>query len=102
MGVVEDGSGNVWVALNNGGLWRYSGGEWSKTQTDSLNAISLAPDGSLWLGTYYNGALRFDGEDFTRYDVGDGLVHANVNHVYVDASGVVWFATSGGVSRYVP
>jgi ligand-binding sensor domain-containing protein len=32
----------------------------------------------------------------------DGLIHPNVNRAYVDASGAVWFATSGGVSRYVP
>jgi ligand-binding sensor domain-containing protein len=32
----------------------------------------------------------------------DGLVNAEVNDIYFDETGAVWFATSGGVMRYGP
>jgi ligand-binding sensor domain-containing protein len=34
--------------------------------------------------------------------VGDGLIHLQVNDIYFDAAGAIWFATSGGVTRYTP
>jgi ligand-binding sensor domain-containing protein len=56
----------------------------------------------VWFGTVYANALRFDGENWQSVSVGEGLIHSNVNDVYVDEDGVVWFATSGGVTRYEP
>jgi ligand-binding sensor domain-containing protein/tRNA A-37 threonylcarbamoyl transferase component Bud32 len=99
---LADAQGVLWVATANAGLYRYADGAWQGWPADSLFSIAAAPDGTVWLGTYYSGAAHFDGDDWDDYDVEDGLAHLNVTDVYVDANGVVWFATSGGVSRFEP
>jgi streptogramin lyase len=64
--------------------------------------VIAAPDGSVWFGIYYSGTLRFKDGAWESFTVEDGLISPNVTNVYVDSSGAVWFATSGGVTRYGP
>ena len=97
-----DVQGVLWVATLNDGFYRYANGEWARWDSHSLNAVAAAPDGTLWFGTYNNGAGRFDGNKWEGISEADGLPNYNVTDVYVDPSGVVWFATSNGVARYVP
>lgn len=65
-------------------------------------AIDICCDGgNVWLAT--NGGVvkrnRLDGS-YIRYTVADGLVHDFVQDVFVCRSGVAWFATDGGLSRF--
>jgi ligand-binding sensor domain-containing protein len=100
---MADAQGVLWVATANAGFYRYADGEWQGWPPPaSLFAVAAAPDGTVWFGTYYHGAGHFDGEDSDDYDIEDGLAHLNVTDIYVDADGVVWFATSGGASRFEP
>ncbi len=100
--LAEDTRGAIWAATGNNGAWRYAEGEWEHFETDSLWAVTAAPDGSVWFGTYYHDAVRFADGEWQTFGVSDGLVQSNVNDIYVDETGAVWFATSGGVSRYKP
>ncbi len=44
---------------------------------------------------------KFDGESFTTYTTKDGLVSNNLQAVYADRRGRIWFGTAkGGVSCY--
>jgi ligand-binding sensor domain-containing protein/tRNA A-37 threonylcarbamoyl transferase component Bud32 len=99
---LADAQGVLWVATANAGFYRYADGEWQGWPSDSLWAAAAAPDGTVWFGTYYNGALHFDGQDADDFDIEDGLAHLNVTDIHVTPDGTVWFATSGGVSRYEP
>jgi ligand-binding sensor domain-containing protein len=109
--LAQDAKGAVWVATDGEGVYRFAEDAWAhfrpgvggvKLPSSEVLCITPAPDGSVWFGTYQAGAARFDGTNWQAFAVADGLVHPNVNDIYVDGTGVVWFATSGGVSAYRP
>ena len=106
----EDGDGGVWAATAGAGAYLYQEEAWTqyadgragvRLPSDYLHAVALDPDGSLWFGTT-DGAARFDGSNWTTYQVRDGLIQAEVFDIYVEPDGVVWFATAGGVTRRRP
>jgi len=99
---LAEAQGVLWVATDNDGFYRFADGEWDQWPADSLFAAAVAPDGSAWFGTYYHGAGRFANDEWEQFETKDGLIHPNVTDIYVDSAGTVWFATSGGVTRYVP
>jgi ligand-binding sensor domain-containing protein len=110
-GLAEDGTGAIWVATYQTGLYRYQGGVWTHygagdpgvaLNRDSINSADSESDGSVWFGLNYGGAAHYDGQTWESFDVDDGLVHSNVNAVYVADTGDIWFAASGGISRYRP
>jgi ligand-binding sensor domain-containing protein len=109
--LAEAPDGTVWVATAGNGVYAYAGGAWTQYKagenrvrlpTTEIQTLAVAPDGSLWLGLTYAGAAHFDGSTWQVYTQDDGLIHLNVNDIYLDDTGAVWFATSGGVSRYRP
>lgn len=56
--------------------------------------------GTVWFGTYANGAIRYDGQDFVALTVADGLPDNDVRTIAQDQEGNLWFGASRGVSRY--
>lgn len=109
--LAEAHDGSIWLSTWGDGAYSYAGGTWQRFLPGDagdgppsyyLNSVTVAPDGSAWFGGYLAGAVRFDGRSWSPLGVVDGLIHANVNDVWVDEAGRVWFATSGGVTRYVP
>ena len=108
-GMAEAADGAIWVTTDGDGVYRYADGQWERFSTENSDlpwndvlSVALAPDGSLWFGLADRGAARLDADGWDDFDVKDGLIHSNVNDIYVNESGVVWFATSGGVTRYTP
>ena len=64
----------------------------------SDSVLSIAVDGdSIWFGTN-NGVSVFDGENWTTYDMSDGLVFKYVTAIDIDEAGNKWFGTQRGVS----
>jgi ligand-binding sensor domain-containing protein len=111
--LAEDPNGDIWLSTLGDGLYRYRAAddEWDHYSpemdgvdliTNEFNAIAAAPDGTVWAGAYFAGFVRFDGDAWQTFAELEGLIHSNVNDLYVDDDGAVWFATSGGVSRYEP
>ena len=66
-----------------------------------IRAVIQTRDGHLWLGTA-NGLVRFDGVDFTTFDVSTGSLKDNeVSGLVEDATGGLWIGTyGGGLSRF--
>jgi signal transduction histidine kinase/sugar lactone lactonase YvrE len=110
----EDRSGNLWIAHRGEGLFRLSSDDeiertpWAELtrgarlgREDWVARIAGDPHrGGLWLGFRSGGVSYFsDGEIRTTYSAADGLADGFVRHVRVDAGGVVWVATEGGLSR---
>lgn len=62
--------------------------------------IHVAPDQTVWAGTWGGGAGHFDGKTWKNFTVDDGLAGNIVYSIAQDAKGVLWFGTSGGISRY--
>jgi ligand-binding sensor domain-containing protein len=118
----RDPDGVMWFGTN-GGISRYDGrgvGDFPHfvnfTTEDGLSnnvvkVIHRDPDGVMWFGTgsisaygrstYGRGGVsRYDARAFVDFTTKDGLADNTVSDIHGDADGIMWFATSGGISRY--
>jgi signal transduction histidine kinase/ligand-binding sensor domain-containing protein len=67
---------------------------------NSVNAVVQTRDGFLWVGTNA-GLARFDGVQFQRFGLQDGLRSVTVMALAEDREGALWIGTSGGgLSRW--
>lgn len=61
-----------------------------------IRAIAQTRDGYLWLGTV-NGLVRFDGVNFTTFDISTGSLKDNeIGSLVEDNEGALWIGTYGG------
>ena len=63
-------------------------------------ALQVAPDDTVWVGTWGGGVARYDGETWSNLTVADGLAGNIVYSIEQTEEGVFWFGTNHGVSRY--
>jgi ligand-binding sensor domain-containing protein len=63
-------------------------------------SILVAPDQTVWAGTWGGGVSHYDGKRWTNYTVKDGLAGDIVYSIAQDAKGVLWFGTNAGLTRY--
>jgi ligand-binding sensor domain-containing protein len=63
-------------------------------------SIHVAPDDSVWAGTWGGGVSRWDGKRWTSLSSKDGLVGNIVYAVTQTKDGAFWFGTNKGVSRW--
>ena len=59
-----------------------------------------ARDGRLWFSTVGAGLVRYDGTEFVTFTTEDGLAGDSIRGILEDDAGVLWIATTGGVSTY--
>ncbi|MGB0348175.1 MAG: ligand-binding sensor domain-containing protein, partial [Balneolaceae bacterium] len=105
--ILQSENGYLWLATFNG-LVRFDGLRIKTFQTDSyssmpsnrFNQILEANDGTLWLKTEQRYLVRFQDELFERIDFEKGLGNDFVNYLHKDKSGVLWFSTDSGITRY--
>jgi ligand-binding sensor domain-containing protein len=102
--LAEAPDGSLWIAAD-GELGHLADGRWSYVAWPSdgwLEYLAIGPDGSVWAG--YEGLGRYDpaSGDWQMFTPDDGLAHLIVRTIHVTPDGVVWVATEGGLSRYVP
>ncbi|HMT07522.1 MAG TPA: two-component regulator propeller domain-containing protein [Pyrinomonadaceae bacterium] len=63
-------------------------------------AIEKDQNGDLWIGSG-RGLFKMKGEEIAaKFSVADGLPSDDVNVIYPDSRGGLWFGTQGGVARY--
>jgi ligand-binding sensor domain-containing protein len=73
LSVVEDNTGNLWMATYNDGIWKYDGKQATmypvKVGKNVVTVFSIYKDkkGDLWLGTHANGVFKFDGKGFVAW-----------------------------------
>jgi ligand-binding sensor domain-containing protein len=100
--ITEDASGNLWIASQKQGLYRYTNENLTNfTTTDGLpnneitNLLNLK-DGRLLIGTRSGLAMLQDGK-FTAF----GELNDHIRSLYQDADGVIWIGTyDAGLIRY--
>ncbi len=69
---------------------------------DYITAITLAPDGSAWIGTS-EGATHIEKNRWTSYTRAHGLGDSFITAIAIGPDGKIWFGTqSGGVSVFDP
>jgi len=57
-------------------------------------------DGNLWFGTVQAGLTRYDGKEFVTFTMKDGLAGDSIRGTMEDKDGILWFATTKGLSKY--
>jgi PAS domain S-box-containing protein len=83
--------------------YRHDANDPSSLSEDSVWAIHVTYDGSLWLGTQL-GLNRFDAESetFNRYTEKDGLPNNVVLGILEDYFGKLWLTTNNGLAQFDP
>ncbi len=107
-GGVADGSKELWVGRQRGGLTRLrreQGVVAAKTYTqaeglaqNSVYSVYEARDGTVWAGTLSGGVSKLKDGKFTNYTVANGLASNTVASMLQTADGTMWFATPAGLS----
>lgn len=100
----EDSSQRLWIGTREG-LNVYENGRVRKITEEIfpfnvVRKIAEDNEGNLWIATYNNGVIRFDGENYRQYNTGRGLLNNTVMDIKIDKDGTLWFATYGGVASY--
>lgn len=63
---------------------------------ENIRCLAEEPrTGALWIGTYYNGIYRLDGEQLTHFSTGEGLPSGHITALTVDEAGYVWAGVFG-------
>ncbi len=98
--LLEDGTGTLWVATLNGGLYRIRGNGLIPERVElpavveSVFAIAEDTRGALWLGTNA-GVLRRDATGSTLFGEAEGIARVPIRAMTADANGGVWVAMDG-------
>lgn len=107
--VCEDQKGNIWIATEGDGVFRYDGKLFSNYKVSSgllsnyCYGILADNSNSIWV-THKNGLSEKKTflKEFHGIGAHDGLLFTenNVNAMYKDTIGDIWFGTTGGLIRY--
>lgn len=102
------GKGELWVGRQRGGLTHLKyrdGNVTAETYTqaqglaqNSIYALYLSRDGTVWAGSLNGGVSRFKDGKFTTYTAANGLASNRVTSILEGSDGTMWFATAEGLS----
>ena len=101
---VETDDGSLWIAADR--LYRLRDDRFTAYGEEQglparPSALVGGADGTLWVGTFGAGLMRFDGSHFTRLTARDGLPGDLIYALLNDRDGNLWIGTSGGgLARY--
>ena len=103
--VYNDKNNDTWIGdekgfakIHNGKITSYS--NVCKYSFAAVRAITEDNKGNLWLGSYGDGVCSYNGKQFTRYTVNNGLCNNTVLSILSDNNGELWFGTAIGVSKF--
>lgn len=103
--VAFDQSDNLWAGGEGGVVqWHPDGSYILYTKDNGLTGnqvlcIAVALDGAIWVGTD-NGASRFDGTNWQRYNTENDLAGHSTRSIVVALDGTLWFNSAQGISRF--
>ena len=64
-------------------------------------ALAVDAGGVVWAGTWGGGLSRFDGRNWKRYTVNDGLPGNHVFMLHIDGKQNLWIGTNNGLARMI-
>ena len=68
---------------------------------NSVSCILQDTEGYMWFGTW-DGLNKYDGYEFTVYNLEDGLSNTTVRSILQDKDGFIWIGTDYGLNRLDP
>jgi|GEM_PF-1743697 len=99
-GMKADSRGNVWVASTyalhkwDGTSWSLLGDEWLFWDQGGVNAFTIGPDDTLWIGTA-SGLMRWDGVNLDLFDKDNSPLPANaIRGIDVREDGMIGVSAS--------
>jgi ligand-binding sensor domain-containing protein len=100
--------GRAWATAPGTGAALYAAdgaflGEYVSPDVDiDLSAVAEGQHGDIWFGSSRSGLSRFNGAGWEQYSArgGQGLANDTIRDLFLDAAGVLWVATAGGLTRY--
>lgn len=116
--MVQDNLGNIWIATNNQGIYKYNGNEFKLFNHQREDANSLISDrleclykdsqGLIWIGTFANGLSQLNpqNDSFSNYlyQLSDStsLLSDGIRSITEDKSGRIWVGTLKGLAYRDP
>ena len=105
--IEEDSQGNMWIATNGQGLFKYDGQYiYSYTINEGLTSniifdLLFDQEENLWISTWEGGIMKYDGHELTIYDESHGLPANRQWCSMQDSKGNIWFGSfQGGLTKY--
>ncbi len=112
--IIESQSGDIWIATSMaGGLHKISDDQitsYSKSDdpasipSEDIINIYESDDGLLWLCTWHDGLISFDGTNFTQYlhdpNITGSISSNKVFCVHESSEQVLWVGTAQGLNRF--
>lgn len=103
--IAETEEGFIWIGSYSG-LIRYDGNTFvrmdSATGISSVMCLYVDSQDRLWIGTNDSGVIVMERGEFRRWVKADGLKAVNVRAVTEDADGVIYVATTAGITMIHP
>jgi len=102
----EDSNGRVWVGTWGGGIAVFDGENMRKfdisngLKASKIDDIIEDKEGNILIADQDNGLTIFKGDAFETINEKEILPDPNVNAIYKDRTGAMWFGTNAGISRY--
>jgi signal transduction histidine kinase/ligand-binding sensor domain-containing protein len=106
--LAQTSDGFLWIGTP-AGLYRFDGVRFERISSlgtarlldQSITALMAPLSGGLWIGYEYGGASFLDGETLRNYPAASGgLPSGSVYSFVADFDGVLWAATTRGLSRF--
>jgi signal transduction histidine kinase/ligand-binding sensor domain-containing protein len=103
--LAADGRGNLWAGTADGTLFCITNDFVMTFHTAPTNAIPAAiwsllaqTNGTVWIGTFRGGLLRWRDGKFSRYEKSDGLPDDVICQILDDGGGNLWLGSYRGIA----
>jgi len=95
----EDGQGRLWIADAENRIWTRESGKWRSLFLppmfpSSVNSLSVAPDGTLWIGFYRSGICAIRHDQLILPTTAPEHFSDIAENVFVSPDGQLWLGTS--------
>lgn len=106
--LTEDSKGRIWIGTWEGGIACFENGNLKIYNSENgLKATRIYDiiedvEGNILIADQNNGLTIFKGDAFITVNNKELLPDPNVNAIYQDNSGAVWFGTNAGISKHFP
>jgi ligand-binding sensor domain-containing protein/serine phosphatase RsbU (regulator of sigma subunit) len=103
--LTEDSKGRMWVGTWEGGVAVFEDGNIRKFNSENglkpsrIYDIIEDVEGNMLIADQNNGLTIFKGDAFVTVNEKEILPDPNVNAIYQDKTGAIWFGTNAGISR---